>query len=181
MSKKKDKKHGPRAAVALAMMKRDDKQRWAPFLEYLGLDEESCDRLTRLLVLHLVLDRTLTGMVALRFLGGTSSFSKIEETVATLPVSKRIDLLKTAHIISDSCAQNLKAVNSARNNLAHYQPKLGYGLDNVKEISSEEAFTRLLHKGLPALYEVTKSLDKACEEIIGGATTLSAPTLEEGE
>jgi hypothetical protein len=46
-------------------------------------------------------------------------------------------------------------VNDARNNVAHYQAKMGWGLDTVKEILSAEEFEACAAKGLHALQEMT--------------------------
>ena len=150
-----EKKPDPKEAVAQAMAQIAEQKRWEPIFIWLGLNEESRDRLTRLLVLHLSLDRALTALITMELLDTTSSFSEMEETIAALPMKGRIGLAQATNLISKSCAKNIGDLNAVRNNLAHYKPKLGHGLGGVREISSEEAFYECTRKALAALTEVT--------------------------
>lgn len=154
MPKKKYKRQASIEAVARAMEESEESERWAPFLKMLGLDKRSGDRLTRLLVLHLLLDRAITAWITCKLHETPSAFFEVEKTVATLPIGRRIDLLRAAGFISASCAKDVRAVNKARNDLAHYQPKLGFELSLVKEASSEAAYQQCLHKGIHALTEI---------------------------
>jgi hypothetical protein len=132
-------------------------ERWKPFIEELGLtNEDMVDRLVRLLVMHLLLDRTLTAVLTLTMTDGVSStFGDVEPAVAKLEMAKRIGLAKASKIVSDSCADDIYAVNDARNNVAHYQAKTGWKLDTVKELLSAEEFEACAKRGMRALKEIT--------------------------
>jgi hypothetical protein len=147
-----------REKMVRALMRDWHAKKWQPFLEGLGLtDQDMVDRLVRLLVLHLMLDRAVTAGLTLRLLDPTSpTFVKVEAAVAKLDMGKRIGLANASNIISDSCAADIYAVNDARNNIAHYQAKKGWRLDIVKEISSAEAFEACAEKGMRAFAEATK-------------------------
>ena len=113
--------------------------------------------LVRLLVVHLMLDRSVTAVLAVRFLDRRllAPPSKIEAAVAPLPMSRRMQLAQASRLISNSCAKDMKTVNRVRNKLAHYDPRSGWGVSHVKEISSLKAFEQCVHHGQRALREVS--------------------------
>jgi hypothetical protein len=167
MSKKKDDKD-KKGAVVRALMEQWDAKQWKPMFDMLGIsDEETSVRLTRLLLMHLMLDRAVTAVLAVRFLDARlmPSYENIEAILAPLDVSTRIDLAKASHLISASCASNIKTVNTVRNKLMHYQPKLGFGVAHVQEISSANAYEQCIEKGMCALREVVDTTIKNMEEI----------------
>ena len=152
--KKSDDKKG---RLAEALMKQRSKQTWQPLLEHLGLtDEDIIDRLVRLLVTHLLLDRALTAGLTTRLVDprSQSSFASVEAMVGKIEMAKRIGLAKASKIISDSCAENIYAVNDVRNNIVHYQRGKGWRLDAVKELASDEAFDECTFKAFVALDEI---------------------------
>jgi hypothetical protein len=158
-----EKTNDPKEGLVQAMMRNWHTERWKPFLEYLGLtDEDMVDRLVRLLVMHLLLDRALTAGLAFKLTDPTSpSFEGVEAAVAKLEMGKRIGLAMASNIISNSCAGDIHAVNDVRNAFAHYQAKKGWRLDTVKEISDAKEFEICAQKGLSALAEVTKDFGKS--------------------
>ncbi len=164
MAKNKEKRHNAITAVAEAMVESAETERWAPFLKMLGLDKRSGDRLTRLLVLHLLLDRAITALVSCKFHQKRTTFFEVEKSVAALPIGGRIDLLRAGCFISASCARDIRAVNKARNDLAHYQPKLGFELSFVNELSSEQAYQQCMEKGIRALTEIAGLVTDSMEE-----------------
>ena len=121
--------------------------------------------LVRLLVVHLMLDRSVTAVPAVRFLDRRllAPPSKIEAAVAPLPMSRRMQLAQASRLISNSCAKDMKApvvscimfADRVRNKLAHYDPRSGWGVSHVKEISSLKAFEQCVHHGQRALREVS--------------------------
>ena len=117
-------------------------------------DEEKAERLLRLLVMHLVLDRTVTARVALNLSKSSSSFSTIEAAVARVPMEKRIDLARAIGAISDSCADDMKAVNQVRNKCAHYNPHIGK-LTRVPEVSSEAVFEICATRAMRSIRSLT--------------------------
>jgi hypothetical protein len=167
MSKKNDDKDTQRAVVR-ALIEQWDAKRWKPMLDMLGInDEETSVRLTRLLLLHLMLDRAVTAVLAVRFLDSRLKplYENIEAILAPLEMSTRIDLVETSNLISASCASDIKTVNTVRNKLLHYQPKLGFGVDHIQEISSSNAYDQCVEKGLRALREVVDTTVRRMEEI----------------
>lgn len=150
-----------------AMMKGRDAKRWRPMLDMLGIrDEDSIERMTRILLLHLMLDRALTALLTLQFLNQRllAPFDKIEAAVAPVSISKRIELAKAAHLISATCAGGIKTVNKVRNQLAHYQPQLGPGVGHVIEISSAKAYEQCIDKGFFALREIIDTMSQDMEK-----------------
>ena len=171
MAKKKDESTTRQRSVqkvAWAMVKAGEAKFWRPMLGILGLDgEETVERLTRLLVIHLLLDRALTAVITMNFLNSrvSSSFKKLEEVLASLPLSRRIEIAEAAQLISTDCARRIKSVNRVRNKLAHYQPKLGFDMTHVQELSSPKAFDRCVGKGKVALDEVIKAFARNGDEV----------------
>ena len=93
--------------------------------------------LVRLLVVHLMLDRSVTAVLAVRFLDRRllAPPSKIEAAVAPLPMSRRMQLAQASRLISNSCAKDMKTVNRVRNKLAHYDPRSGWGVRRKSPLS----------------------------------------------
>ena len=89
MPNNNDDENSKEGALAQAMQKALDDTQWGPLLRILGIEgDEKGDRLVRLLVVHLMLDRAVTAVVALRLVGPSSrSFTDIEAEVANLPMS----------------------------------------------------------------------------------------------
>ena len=135
---------------------------WRPWLKELGLtDVDMVDRVVWLLVMHLILDRTLTTVLTVQLTDpAVPNVRKAEAEVARLPTGSRIRLASASGLISTSCAADLKAVNAARNKLAHYDPTLGYGLQGVPEIASEKAFEACAERGRRALAELVPTFEK---------------------
>lgn len=145
-----------------AMMRNWNAERWKPYLESLGLtDEDMVDRLLRILVLHFLLDRTLTAILTVRLAKDASAVSKTMEEVAILFMDDRIRLARVSGVISTSCAKAMTKVNDVRNKIAHFKPKRGWGLANLKALSSEEAFEECVASGMSALTEATKIVGNA--------------------
>lgn len=158
MPKKKDKRATGVEKVARALAKEEEKARWAPYLKLIGLNQDSADRLTRLLVLHLMLDRGLTGLITFKLFDGSVSFLDIERTVARLPISRRIELAKVAKLITTPCSEDIQDINKLRNKFAHYNPVGGWDLGKLKELASEEEFYKCTEKGLEAMYQISRFL-----------------------
>ena len=167
MSKKKDVKD-KEGAIVRALMEQWEAKQWKPMLDMLGIsDKETSVHLTRLLLMHLMLDRAVTSVLVMRFPDPRliPSYANIEAILAPLDVSTRIDLAKASHLISPSCASNIKTVNTVRNKLVHYQPKLGFGVAHVQEISSAKAYEQCIEKGMCAFREVVDATLQNREEI----------------
>jgi hypothetical protein len=151
-----------------ALMKQWDAKQWGPMLDMLGLrNEDAIERMTRLLLVHLMLDRAVTAVLSVKFLDRRllAPFSQIEAAVAPLDMARRIDLAQASHLISASCARDMRTVNTVRNKLAHYQPKRGWGMEHVQELSSAKAYERCIQKGIRALREVVQIVCKNANEI----------------
>ena len=126
--------------------------RWKPLLELNGLDEVTADRLLRLLLTHLTLDRVITSGLALRLVMGPSTGVNLEtlsKNLAELTISKRAKLCVALGIASKNWKNDFDAFNAVRNRLSHFNPKVG--LDQVKELHSEKAFEECIQRGLRAL------------------------------
>jgi hypothetical protein len=137
-----------RDKIVNAMRRYSEEKHWKPVLECLGINDEEAERLVRLLLMHLILDRGITGLLAMKLAdaSASSSLTKIEAGVATISMDKRIDLAKSLNVISDSCAADIKEVNKVRNKFAHYKPSSGWDL-KVEEISTAAAFEKCARRG----------------------------------
>jgi len=149
-----------RDKIMRALMGQEEAKLWAPFLDFLGLkDEEMIKRLVRILVVHFMLDRGVTDLLAMKLLESTpGQFEKIHQVLARLEMKTRIELAKASQVISDSTASRIKSVNTTRNKLAHYQPQKGWGLAHIPELSSQEAFEQCTYKAMEAIAELSQAL-----------------------
>jgi hypothetical protein len=155
-----------KAAVLNAMMNNWEKDRWMRFRSALHLNsEEAAVRLTSMLALHLLLDSALEAILSVRLLGPGELKGKLEpvsEAMGRVNFSHRIDIAKAAGLISDSCAEDIKAVNSVRNKFAHAPSKKSRkgGMGVVREISSPKDFDRCMAKGERAFDEIRTSINR---------------------
>jgi hypothetical protein len=127
--------------------------------------------------MHLLLDRMLTAALTLRIVGLAPSFSKTEAAMADLSMEKRINLAKVLGAISDSCADDIKAVNKVRNKFAHYHPNHGRQLNNLPELSSEDAFERCAKRATRALEGVIRVGIKPVQDGVAKGFGLAEKTL----
>jgi len=162
-----------RGKIVNAMLRYSEEKHWKPVLECLGINEKEAERLVRLLMMHLILDRGITGLLAMKLADASesSSLTKIEAGIATVSMDKRIDLAKSLSVISDSCAADIKEVNKVRNKFAHYTPRSGWDLE-VEEISSDAAFRKCAERGrraVTSLANVVARFDRSLTLLKGKA------------
>jgi len=145
-----------RDKVLQALMGQKAAKGRAPYLDELGLsDEEAVNRLLRILVWHLLLDRLMTELLSLNSIGSSwEQFEKVQNVMARLEMDTRIDLAKASQTISDSTARKIRTVNTIRNSLAHYTPKKGWNLTHIPELTSPKAFAQLALKAEEAIGEL---------------------------
>lgn len=90
------------------LMKEAESARWKPLMNQLGLtDEEMVDRMVRMLLIHLLMDRTVTTALTVNLIKNKSEptqFDALESELVRISLSSRIRLLKACGDISDSCA-----------------------------------------------------------------------------
>ena len=153
---------GPKNDVVKALMKVWNDQRWKRISKLWGLtDEAMTERLIRLLLIHLAMDRTVTGALATKLAKDKENdpaFEKLESELCRLNLSSRIRLAEASGLISHSGANGMLEVNDVRNKFSHYDPKIQGGLGGVKEIASEKDFEKLIEKALGAVEEIGTNL-----------------------
>lgn len=135
---------------------------------------EAAERLTTLLAMHLMLDREVTALLSLQLIAPrmSRSLEKTEEAVSRVTFDNRVRMAHAACLISDSCAADIKAVNSVRNKFAHCHPKGTKGSKGmVPEISSKKNFEDCMERGRRALNELKEAL------IVHRTTTQFCPTV----
>jgi hypothetical protein len=124
--------------------------------------------LSRILVVHLLVDRFLTLLVSAKL--ATSSQSKepppdVGKTIANiapLSVPTRLDLASTLGLLTASIAESILEINRVRSRLVHFKPtggKPGWDVDGVEEIASQDASDRCTQKGIEALQALMRALD----------------------
>jgi len=126
--------------------------RWKPLLEMLGLNEVMADRLLRILLAHLMLDRVITSNLTLELVAGPSksaNLKSVERHIAKMNIARRAGLCVALGIASDAWESDFNAFNAVRNKLSHFNPK--FDLSTVKELRSDSAFEACIQKGLRAM------------------------------
>lgn len=126
--------------------------RWKPILEMVGLNEVMADRLLRILLAHLMLDRVITANLTLELVSSCSKSANlkiIERHIAKMNIAQRAGLCVALGIATDAWESDFKAFNAVRNKLSHYNPK--FDLSTVKELCSGSAFETCIQKGLRAM------------------------------
>ncbi len=133
---------------------------WTKLRQAVGLDsEEKVDRLTRVLVVHLIVDRLLTLSLASKLAACSQSIErrdveKIIGDIAPLHIPTRVNLASDMGLIPPGIVEKILAINEARNRLVHFKPKQGkpaWDVDGVEEIASQDACDRCTQKGIGAV------------------------------
>ena len=128
--------------------------------------DEKIERLNRLLILHLLLDRLLTLLVAQK-LGACSQrespdIQKIIVDVATLPIPRRMELAMHLGVIDGDVGGKILEVNRVRNSVIHFKPKAGssgWDVDHVDEIAKQDDSVRCLRNGVEVAQALMLALD----------------------
>jgi hypothetical protein len=146
--------------VVNRMPRLSDLERLKPLMNQLGLaKEEMVERLVSILLIHLVMDRSITSVLTVQLIkDNAAAFDEVESELARSNLASRIRLAKASGVISDACASDMLDVNNIRNLFSHYNPKLQGGLAAVNEIASEEAFEKCIVKAVGTLGQMGKVL-----------------------
>jgi len=140
---------------------------WAELCQAVGLDsDEKVDRLTRLLVVHSLLDRLVTLVLATKIASSSESevapgIEKALADVAPLPMPARIDLGSALGVVAPAVAESVAEVDRVRNRLAHPKPARGrppWDVGDIEEIASQAACDRCVRKGIQAAQDLISSL-----------------------
>lgn len=140
-----------------------DELNWADLYQAVGFDsDEKADRLTRVLVVHFLLDRLVTLVLATKFASTRESteapdIGKTLMDIASLPIPVRVDLASMLGVVAQGVAEGILEVNRVRNGLVHFNPTPGkptWDVSAADEIASQEACERSLHKGIKAVQDL---------------------------
>jgi hypothetical protein len=140
---------------------------WAELCQAVGLDsDEKVDRLTRLLVVHSLLDRLVTLVLATKIASSSESEAApgIETAVADvapLPMPARIDLGSALGVVAPAVAESVAEVDRVRSRLAHPKSARGrppWDVGDIEEIASQAACDRCVRKGIQAAHDLISSL-----------------------
>ncbi len=146
-----------------------EKLEWVRIFQVVGLDfGEKIARLNHILVVHLLVDRLLTLLVAAKLAASSESkqsppdVGKTIADIAPLPVPSRLDRASTLGLVTASTTKNILDINQVRNRLVHFKPKgggPGWAVDEVEEIASQDACDRCTQKGIEAVQELIRALN----------------------
>lgn len=144
-----------------------EKSDWADLCQTVGLDPaEKLDRLGRVLVVHSLLDRLLTLVLATKIASSSESreapgVDKALADIAPLPMPARIDLGSALGLLAPALAESINEVDRVRSRLAHPRPARGrppWDASDIEEIASQAVCDRCVSKGIQAAHELISSL-----------------------
>jgi hypothetical protein len=131
---------------------------WPRVFQSVGLDSpEKIERLNRLLVVHLLIDRLLTLALAAKLASCSSAaepdIDKIVVDNATRPIPDRAEAVYDLGLIDRDMADKILRVNAVRNRLVHFKPKRDVNRWNLDEaeIISQEASDSRVKEGIEAV------------------------------
>jgi hypothetical protein len=140
---------------------------WVGLYQAVGLgSDDHLDRLTRVLMVHFLLDRLVTVVLATKLASSNESNEPldIENTlsdIASLPISTRVDLAAMLGVVAPRVAESIVEVNRLRNRLVHFKPtrgKPGWDLSDADEIASQDACDKCLRNGIEAVQGLMSAL-----------------------
>jgi hypothetical protein len=170
-----------RANAATRVKGADDRRRPSPVdkldlagvYQAVGLNaDEKVARLTRVLVVHSLLDRLVTLVLATKLASSSESraATDIETTLSAivpLPILTRVDLASRLGVVAPGVAETLVEVNRVRNGLVHFKPprgKPGWDMSDADELASQAACDRYVHKGIEAVQNLMSALRAKAKE-----------------
>jgi hypothetical protein len=159
----------PRAKVASDRKRpaTPEKSDWTDLCQTVGLDTaEKVDRLTRVLVVHSLLDRLVTLVLATKIASSSESreapgIDTVLANIAPLPMPARIDLGSAIGVVAPALAESITEVDRVRSRLAHPRPARGrppWDAGDIEEVASQAACDRCVSKGIQAAHELISSL-----------------------
>jgi hypothetical protein len=146
---------------------------WADLYQTLGFDSgEKVDRLTRVLVVHFLLDRLVTLVLATKFASSREStkapdVGKALMDIASLPLPVRVDLASMLGVVAPRVAEGILEVHRVRNGLVHLEPTPGkpaWDVSAADEITAQEACDQGLHRGIEAVQDLMSALSVKVKE-----------------
>lgn len=150
-----------------------DKLSWTRLGQAVGVDsDEKMDRLARVLVVHSLLDRLVTLVLATKLAAGRDSREapNIEQAlgdIARLPIPTRLDLGSVLGVVAPGIAESIREVDRVRNRLVHFRPTRGKragDVSDVEEIASQDACDRCTRKGIEAVQDLMSALQVETKE-----------------
>ena len=144
-----------------------EKPDWAELCQAVGLDAtEKVDRLSRVLVVHSLLDRLVTLVLATKIASSSESpqapgIDKALAEIAALPMPARIELGSALGVVAPALAESIAELDRVRNGLARPRPARGqppWDVGDIEEIASQAACDRSVSKGIQAAHELISSL-----------------------
>ena len=144
-----------------------EKLDWANLCQAVGLDsDEKVDRLTRVLVVHSLLDRLVTLVLATKIASSRESaegpdVEKALADIAPLPLPTRIDLGSALGVLAPAVAESVVEVDRVRHRLAQHRPpraKPPWDVGDIEELTSQAAYDRCLSKAIQAAHDLMSSL-----------------------
>jgi hypothetical protein len=140
---------------------------WDRLYRSIGLDSvEMRSRLIRMLVVHSLLDRLLTLLVAMKVSSSSEASEAVDiekalQDVAPLPMPTRVDRGVALGVITPSVAGSIAEFNRMRNHVVHFKPRRGkpaWDMSDADVIASEAACNRCLRNGIEAAQALMASL-----------------------
>ena len=150
-----------------------DKLNWAALYQAVGLDsDEKVERLTRVLVLHSLLDRLITAVLATtlasrRDAKKASNTGKALSDIAPLAIGTRVDLATIVGVAAPGVAESIMEVNRLRNTLVHFKSvpgTVGWNVSEAEEIASHDAYEQCMRKGFEAVQALMSALQRNAKE-----------------
>lgn len=140
---------------------------WDLLYRSIGLDSiETRSRLIRVLVIHSLLDRLVTLLLAAKRTASSEAsdapdIGKVLQEVASLPMPSRVEQGVALRVITPSVAEQITVVNRMRNQMVHFKPtrtKATWDMSDAEVIASEAICSRCLGDGIAAAQALMTSL-----------------------
>ncbi|MGH7396075.1 MAG: hypothetical protein ACRELW_00905, partial [Candidatus Rokuibacteriota bacterium] len=146
---------------------------WTRLCQAVGLDsDEEVDRLTRVLVVHSLLDRFVTLALATKLASSRESREAPGREgalgdIARLPIPARIDLVSVLGVIAPEVAESILEVDRARNDLVRCAPAPGkpaWDVSDAEEIASQDACDQFVRRGIDAVQALMSAMRARTKE-----------------
>ncbi len=132
---------------------------WASLYQTVGLDsDEQVDRLTRVLVVHFLLDRLVTVALATKLASSSKSnhapdIPNMLSGITLMPLTARAHLASILGVVAPAVAESIVEVDRLRNQLVQVKPTLGkpgWDVSDADAIASQDACGKCVSKGVEA-------------------------------
>lgn len=127
--------------------------------------EECFDNFSTILTFHAWIDRLLTMLIFFRLLKAhrittETDPGRLINVIADLGFSARVDLAESLLHVGPDVASGMRQMNALRNRLAHWKVRKARVVDDISELTTDDALKAVIPNCVVAAIGLSKAIDE---------------------